>query len=484
MTSTITLTPTQRALVGMSRRVEDPSLIRLSYALLLTGPLDKAALGTAITALTARHPELRLAPWSPNGRVEVRPSVQPALTWEEPAAGDWPVRAAERSRQLARRPFDREAETPLRAAVIPVGVVRHVLLLCVDHAAADGWGLDLAAREISELYASSIEARAPRLHPPPSLMLAEEDAMWLSSGAAADARSWWRTKLAALPAAAFAADPVPPPGGVRTLARSVTGVPEDVSRAAERVAREWRVPLYPLLVAVSAAVVGDFLAAGTIVTGVTAANRVSPAAARSLSARYNTLPVALDTEGSLDALTHRAHVSLLDAYDRQQLPFAEIGALAQALHRLAPGCVPGVSILYDRYPLAALRLVGIEAEPLMGVDDAGLPAPRSSPHLSHAHVVVFWRQGGGGLTLTVFTDSARHGAEASARIAASIVAALAAALEHPGEAIARGAEAEHPVADPPGPDAAEAPRLTPCGRLFPVEALSPVPWPADDEART
>jgi hypothetical protein len=183
-----------------------------------------------------------------------------------------------------------------------------------------------------------------------------------------------------------------------------------------------------------------------------------------------------------DALTHHAHVSLLDAYDRQQLPFTEIGALAQALHGVAPGCVPGLSVLYDRYPLAALRLMGIEAEPLMQVDDAGLPAPRSSPHLSHAHVVVFWRQGGGGLTLTVFTDSARHGLEASARIAASIVAALAAALEHPHQAIARAAPAAPLVAAPRELDAGEGRRLTPCARLFPVEALSPVPWTDDDEA--
>jgi hypothetical protein len=262
MTSTITLTPTQRALIGMSRTIEDPSLLRLSYALLLTGPLDRAALGTAITALTARHAELRLARWSLNGPVEVRPSARPALTWEEPVAGDWATRAAERTGQLARRPFDLEMDAPLRASVIPVGTARHVLLLCVDHAVADGWGLDLAAREISELYASSLEARAPRLRPPLSMTLAEEDATWLSSGEAADARSWWRATLAAIPAGAFAADPVPPPGGVRMLARTVTAVPENVSGAAERAAREWRVPLYPLLVAVSAAVV-DFLGTGT-----------------------------------------------------------------------------------------------------------------------------------------------------------------------------------------------------------------------------
>src|SRR6185436_256591 len=81
------------------------------------------------------------------------------------------ARAEEAARGLAAaeaaRPFDLARGPLWRAALLRLAPRRHVLMLTLHHAAADGWSLEILVRELSALYAAFAERRAPELPPLP-----------------------------------------------------------------------------------------------------------------------------------------------------------------------------------------------------------------------------------------------------------------------------------------------------------------------------
>ncbi|MFJ4474305.1 non-ribosomal peptide synthase/polyketide synthase [Streptomyces xanthochromogenes] len=161
----------------------------------LTGPLDRAALNTALDGLVARHESLRttFAEHDGQARQIIHPPAPVDLRTQDcadPGALDALVESE------AARPFDLATGPLLRARLarlIGGDTEEHVLVLAVHHIVTDGWSMGILGRDLGELYAAALDRRPPEL-PTPALRYADH-AAWQrarTEGAEADLDHWRR----------------------------------------------------------------------------------------------------------------------------------------------------------------------------------------------------------------------------------------------------------------------------------------------------
>ncbi|WP_447009850.1 non-ribosomal peptide synthase/polyketide synthase [Saccharothrix hoggarensis] len=138
-----------------------PSILRLR------GPLDVAALDTALTALVARHESLRTSFDTVDGRgVQV---VHPAHRVRVPLVDLTGRPAAELERVLTEEtttPFDLRDAPLLRARLVRLGPDDHVLSLVLHHIVTDGWSNGVLLGELGACYEAATlgtEAKLPEL---------------------------------------------------------------------------------------------------------------------------------------------------------------------------------------------------------------------------------------------------------------------------------------------------------------------------------
>ena len=135
----------------------------------IEGPLDLAALESALADVVRRHAPLRTVYSQHDERLVARvldapPLVHPIdLTAVPPSLTDHEWRRV--ARELAGRPFDLELEPPLRCHCMRLGERRFVLLLTFHHIASDGWSFAILQRELFYAYSARAAGHEPQLPP-------------------------------------------------------------------------------------------------------------------------------------------------------------------------------------------------------------------------------------------------------------------------------------------------------------------------------
>ncbi|MCP3142127.1 non-ribosomal peptide synthase/polyketide synthase [Pyxidicoccus sp. QH1ED-7-1] len=177
-------------------------------ALRLDGTLDPSALERSFQALVERHEALRTTFSATDG--------QPTQVISAPAAFSVPVvdlsalpdahREAEARRlaaQEGQRPFDLARGPLLRATVLRLDAVHHVLLLTMHHIVSDGWSMGVLIREMTDFYAAFTSGRPPALSELPVQYadFASWQRGWLQGDTLKTQLGWWREQLSGAPAA-------------------------------------------------------------------------------------------------------------------------------------------------------------------------------------------------------------------------------------------------------------------------------------------
>jgi len=102
---------------------------------------------------------------------------------------------------MAGRPFDLSARWPIRARLIRLGRLDHVLLIVTHHIASDGWSDGVLFRELAVLYDAFSAGRPSPL--PPLAVQYGDFAAWqrrqLAGGGLDRQLAYWRRQLAGCP---------------------------------------------------------------------------------------------------------------------------------------------------------------------------------------------------------------------------------------------------------------------------------------------
>lgn len=165
--------------------------------------LDADALRCALDDLIRRHESLRTTFPSKDGA--------PVQRVNEPEAVALPIVRVDESDAVrgtiarivaehAARPFDLARGPLVRPLLVAVGSDYHELCISVHHIVADGWSLEIIARDLSEMYAARLEQRPARLAALP--VQYADWALWqrreLSGPALEAQRRYWLEELANL----------------------------------------------------------------------------------------------------------------------------------------------------------------------------------------------------------------------------------------------------------------------------------------------
>ena len=166
------LSPLQQGLLFHHELGEDrePDVYNVQLVLTLAGPLDPAAMHTALCGLLRRHANLRAGfRHSRSGRAVQLIPRDVTLPWRQVDATDHPdppARCAEvAADELAHR-FDLTRPPALRAVLVRLGATEHQLVITGHHILLDGWSTPVLVRELLALYEQAVTGgSAPALPP-------------------------------------------------------------------------------------------------------------------------------------------------------------------------------------------------------------------------------------------------------------------------------------------------------------------------------
>ncbi|MGH7561425.1 MAG: condensation domain-containing protein, partial [Gemmatimonadales bacterium] len=398
-------------------------------AVRLTGSLDAAALGRALTALVERQQAIRTAfvPGPGGAPVqEVRSARPVALRVLDLSALAVPEREpalAARIRDLALQPFDLGSGLLLRATLFRLSAEEQVLFLLSHHIVSDGWSRGIIFRELAALYTAEVAGTAADLPPLPIQAVdhARRERSRLAGAELTRLLDHWRAVLAGAPTALdlptdFPRTGIPGfEGGVASLELS-----GELTASLHALARETSASLPTVLLAGLAAVLHRHTGQDDLTIGLPVAAREDPDIEGLVGFFANTLPIRIRLGGQPEfaELVTRTRDACLEAYEYADVP---LEPLAQALHEDGrPSHAPLYQALFvherDDGALAPMGPVRVTPVPL-------------DVEAALADVTLIAREGATGVRLTLQYRRALFTAETAGRLLAHVVLVLCAAAE-------------------------------------------------------
>jgi len=339
----------------------------------LDGPLDRAALAGALDALTTRHEVLRTRLVGVAGQPVQQ--IDPAGTGFALATDDLTGSADPAAELAALR--DREASEPFdlatgplaRGRLVTLGPDRHVLLLTLHHVLADGWSMDVLARELGVLYAARRQSAQDPL-PPLAVQYADYAGWqrdWLTGPVAEQQRQYWARALAGAPAVLELPTDTPRPAEQDYRGGQLpVELDAELTAALHELSRRSGCTLFMTVLAGWALVLSRLSGQAEVVIGSPTANRRRPELDELIGLFVNTLPLRIDLAGqpSGTELLGRVRTVTLAALENQDLPFEQVVELVNPTRSLAHSPVFQVLFAWQNTENAELALPGVEVRPL------------------------------------------------------------------------------------------------------------------------
>ncbi|MFI5496801.1 amino acid adenylation domain-containing protein [Actinoplanes sp. NPDC051859] len=321
----------------------------ITWAVQLAGPLDVAVLARSLGWLLDRHEALRTVLGAEDGAPVqlVRPPwpVTLDVTEVSPGADPGTLAAVEGA-----RPFDLATGPLVRHRLLRLGVERHVLVLVVHHAVADGWSFDTLFEELAAAYAAGGD---PGLPPPP--VQYADVALWQRERAAAgdfdDGVRHWRAVLAGAPTVlALPTDRPRPaePSWAGGLVRRA--LPDGVAAAVDRLARAAGTTPFAVLLAAFQALLHRVSGQDDLLVAVPVSGRPRSETTRVVGFFANTLALRarFAPQSTFRAVLGSTSLAMTDALAHQETPFDRVVAAVTAGRSLAHAPLTQVMFALER----------------------------------------------------------------------------------------------------------------------------------------
>jgi amino acid adenylation domain-containing protein len=353
-------------LEGRSTAYAVPAAVRLC------GRLDRGAFAAALNAVAARHEALRTSFPSQDGKPvqAVAPSLDLAPPEIDLRSLPEDTRDAEARRLAAEEgtaPFDLATGPLVRARLLTLEGQEHLLLLTLHHAISDGWSLGLLVHELAAFYLP--EEGRPRL---PELPIQYADyAAWqrqrVDSGELDSQLAYWKEQLAGAPPRLDLPLDRPRPAAQTFRGRRFhRRLPRELAVRLEALAHRQDATLFMVLFAAFAALLHRLAGPEDLVIGTPIANRNRSELEPLIGFFVNTLALRADLSGdpAFADVVARLRPAVLGAYDHQDLPFERLVAELRPERNLAETPLFQVLFALQNNAMPALRLPGMELEPL------------------------------------------------------------------------------------------------------------------------
>jgi amino acid adenylation domain-containing protein len=341
----------------------------IGTAVRLRGALHVAALRESLDEVLRRHSSLRTSFRMVDGQaVQVIAPPQP-LDMHLVDLGDLTeTQREEESLKLATEeaqlPFDLTRGPLLRATLVRLGEVEHILLVTMHHIVSDGWSMGVLVHEVAALYTAFSTGR-----PSPLAELSVQYAdyahwqrEWLTGEVLAEQLSYWKRQLVGAPPVLELPSDRPRPA-VQSFkgATEPLSIPAEVSESLKALSRSEGVTMFMLLLAAWQVLLSRYTGADEIVVGAPVAGRNRAEIEQLIGFFVNTLVLRTDLSGNprfREALK-RVHDVTVGAFAHQDVPFEKLVEELQPERSLSHTPLFQVMFAFQNAPTVDAELPGL-----------------------------------------------------------------------------------------------------------------------------
>ncbi len=352
-------------------QLEGPSSVyNMPMTLRLNGSLQVSALARALTEIARRHRVLTASFRERNGKpvVSMDPRATPRLTVADLDSAPEPIREdleAILTRKAALAPFDLANPPLIRTLLLKSGRRRWTLCVNIHHIVSDGWSLGIFIKELAALYEAFAHGKPSPLEPPARQYFdfARWQRDWLAGDLLREHIEGWRQTLTPPPAPLeLPTDyPRPPEQTYRGASLSAT-LDAPLSESLAALARQERASLFMAIAAAFATILSRLSGQRDIVIGTPIAGRNHYLLENMIGFFINTLAIRVNLAGepTFRTLLARVREVALDAYERQDLPFAKLVEALQPKRDQSRNPIFQVFLNMLNMPAPEPRLGGLE----------------------------------------------------------------------------------------------------------------------------
>lgn len=321
----ISLSAAQQRLWFLDQFIPYRAAYNIPLARRIRGPLTIGALKKALAMVTLRHDTLRSAFSAHDGAAAITQVSTPRFVFQQINAAN-EVEALRLADTEVSRQFNLSDEPLLRALLISLGSVDHILVLNVHHTVSDGWSMGVLLKDLSEAYAAAEAGREPAWKPLPATYAdyAEWQRERLSAGDFQSDLDYWKHELRGAPALLEIPTDMPRPSVMTYAGGNVRKrIPAATRKALEKLAKRENCTPFAVMLAVFQTLLHRCSQQEDIVIGVPVAGRTHDALEQIVGCFVNTLAIRSRVEGEAPFSKHlqMTRGKILEALAHQDLPF-------------------------------------------------------------------------------------------------------------------------------------------------------------------
>ncbi|MBP5971508.1 amino acid adenylation domain-containing protein [Brasilonema sp. CT11] len=341
----------------------------------LYGQLNVVALEQSLNKIIARHEALRTNFCTINEQlVQV---IADSLTLSVPIVDLTELPASEREiacQQLATteatRPFDLASSPLIRACVVKLTQIEHVLVLIIHHIVYDGWSMGVLMRELSTIYSALCNNLYPEL---PELPIQYADfaiwqRQWLQAEVLQTQLDYWKQLLKNAPTLLEL-----PTDRLRPAIQSYRGAIQnfkfsiELSQAIANFSRQQGATLFMMLFTAYVTLLSRYTGSDDLVVGTPIACRDRTELEGLIGFFVNTLVIRTDLSGnpSFKELLSRVRQRTVEALAHADLPFEELVKALQPQRDLSHTPLFQVMFVLENAPMSNVELTGLSVTPLI-----------------------------------------------------------------------------------------------------------------------
>ncbi|HEX8129403.1 MAG TPA: amino acid adenylation domain-containing protein, partial [Pyrinomonadaceae bacterium] len=371
---TFPLSFAQERLWFLDRLTPGSAFYNCPAAVRLTGHLDVRALERTLGEIIRRHAVLRARfPVIDGQPVQLIAPLTPFRLTKIDLRGSPEAEREAAARLLAteeaRRPFNLERGSVVRATLISLDETEHVLLLTMHHIVADGWSVGVLVREVAALYEA---LRRGEESPLAELEIQYADYAvwqreWLSDERLESELAYWKRQLDGAPAVLSLPTDRPRPT-VQTFngASCPVRLTKEASLRLRTLSQREGTTMFVTLLTAFQALLSRYTGEDDIVVGTPIAGRHRRELETLIGFFVNTLVIRTDTSNdpTFRELLRRVQKVTREAFAHQEVPFEKIVEALQPERSLSHDPLFQVMFSVQSMPEEALELHGLTVSAL------------------------------------------------------------------------------------------------------------------------
>ncbi|MEH1968892.1 non-ribosomal peptide synthetase [Nostoc sp.] len=365
----ITLSFSQQRLWFIDQLYRGSSFYNILIAFHIKGQLNITALQQSLNEILRRHEIWRTYFTVING--EPVQKISPQSSWDLPiinlehlSGKNWEAEVKQLVAESATKPFNLAKELLVRANLLRLSEVEHILLVTMHHIITDGWSCGVFLRELSTLYAA-FSTNQPS--PLPELPIQYADfAIWqrdrIQGEFLATKLNYWRQQLSGeLPVLQLPTDRPRPSVTTFAGAKQYFTFSTVLTDALKQLSQREDATLFMSLLAAFNILLYRYTDQEDIVIGSPIANRNRAELEGMLGLFVNTLVLRNNLSGNptFRELLHRVREVSLNAYAHQDLPFEMLVEELQPERDLSRNPLYEVMFVLQNTPMSVQEVSGL-----------------------------------------------------------------------------------------------------------------------------